>query len=229
MIYPKFDLSQHATSSTIKMMACILDRIVFANDRLLKEKYVRYSDEHIKKANSKLTPYVSFRAQSLPSIAIEPYLARILKYCPCIMVSSKFFSDVFYTNTRYAKVGGISVSELNALELTFLKLNDFNLNISVEELERYGNQLLVHWIKEKENWRRSNIPQDILRSTSRSSSASVSSSSSSSVISTGTSIPSNHNSTNSSSNNSFNNRPTRCSQESVITYNNKHHSWNEYI
>lgn len=142
MVYPKFDLSQHATSSTIKMMACILDRIVFANDRLLKEKYARYSDEHIKKANSKLTPYVSFRAQSLPSIAIEPYLARILKYCPCtnecfisllvyfdrmsisannsglridsynvhrliitgIMVSSKFFSDVFYTNTRYAKV-----------------------------------------------------------------------------------------------------------------------------
>ncbi|RIB10999.1 cyclin PHO80-like protein, partial [Gigaspora rosea] len=62
-----------------------------------------------------------------------------------IMVSSKFFSDVFFTNSRYAKVGGLPVSELNQLELEFLILNDFRLAISVEELQRYGDQLLKHW------------------------------------------------------------------------------------
>ncbi|PKK74171.1 cyclin-domain-containing protein [Rhizophagus irregularis] len=67
-----------------------------------------------------------------------------------IMVSSKFFSDVFFTNSRYAKVGGLPVSELNQLELEFLVLNDFRLAITVEELQKYGDQLLKHWVKEEE-------------------------------------------------------------------------------
>ncbi|CAI2161960.1 15870_t:CDS:2 [Funneliformis geosporum] len=66
-----------------------------------------------------------------------------------IMVSSKFFSDVFFTNSRYAKVGGLPVSELNQLELEFLILNDFRLAITVEELQRYGDQLLKHWVSEE--------------------------------------------------------------------------------
>ncbi|KAL0086235.1 cyclin-domain-containing protein [Phycomyces blakesleeanus] len=59
-----------------------------------------------------------------------------------VMVSSKFFSDVFYTNTRYAKVGGLPASELNILELEFLKLNGFNLAVSIVDLQRYGDQLV---------------------------------------------------------------------------------------
>ena len=54
-------------------------------------------------------------------------------------VSSKFFSDVFYKNSRYAKVGGLSVEELNILELQFLILLDFKLRISVEELQLYAD------------------------------------------------------------------------------------------
>ncbi|KAI8085687.1 cyclin PHO80-like protein, partial [Thamnidium elegans] len=54
-----------------------------------------------------------------------------------VMVASKFFSDVFYTNTRYAKVGGLPVSELNSLEVEFLKLNSFNLTVSISELQKY--------------------------------------------------------------------------------------------
>ncbi|KAG0189008.1 hypothetical protein DFQ28_004003 [Apophysomyces sp. BC1034] len=67
-----------------------------------------------------------------------------------VMVSSKFFSDVFYTNTRYAKVGGLPVSELNSLELEFLFLNDFNLTVPISELQRYGDQLLKVGIMEQE-------------------------------------------------------------------------------
>ncbi|KAF7728947.1 hypothetical protein EC973_005342 [Apophysomyces ossiformis] len=67
-----------------------------------------------------------------------------------VMVSSKFFSDVFYTNTRYAKVGGLPVSELNSLELEFLILNDFNLTVPICELQRYGDQLLKVGIMEQE-------------------------------------------------------------------------------
>ncbi|TIA75387.1 hypothetical protein E3P92_00249 [Wallemia ichthyophaga] len=59
-----------------------------------------------------------------------------------ITVSSKFFSDIFYTNSRYAKVGGLPLSELNQLELHFLLLNDFNLVINQSELDSYTKKLL---------------------------------------------------------------------------------------
>jgi hypothetical protein len=53
-----------------------------------------------------------------------------------VTVASKFFSDVFYTNSRYAKVGGLPVHELNQLELQFLLLNDFRLVVPLEEMQR---------------------------------------------------------------------------------------------
>lgn len=61
-----------------------------------------------------------------------------------ITVASKFFSDVFYTNARYAKVGGLALHELNQLELHFLLLNDFRLTIPVSEIQQYGDQLLAY-------------------------------------------------------------------------------------
>ena len=63
-----------------------------------------------------------------------------------VTVASKFFSDVFYTNSRYAKVGGLPLNELNQLELQFLLLNDFRLKIPVDELQRYADQLILYWV-----------------------------------------------------------------------------------
>ncbi|KAH9921518.1 cyclin-domain-containing protein [Epithele typhae] len=59
-----------------------------------------------------------------------------------VTVASKFFSDVFYTNSRYAKVGGLPLTELNQLELQFLLLNDFHLMISQEEMQFYATKLV---------------------------------------------------------------------------------------
>ncbi|CCE86323.1 Piso0_004806 [Millerozyma farinosa CBS 7064] len=66
-----------------------------------------------------------------------------------ITVSSKFFSDVFYKNLRYAKVGGLPLEELNYLELQFLLLLDFKLMICVEDLQNYGDLLLRFWKREQ--------------------------------------------------------------------------------
>ncbi|KAF9115257.1 hypothetical protein BGX27_008378 [Mortierella sp. AM989] len=60
----------------------------------------------------------------------------------CIMVAAKFTSDHFYSNARYAKVGGLSLLELNQLELEFLFTTRFELNVKVEELQRVGDSLL---------------------------------------------------------------------------------------
>lgn len=163
-----------------------------------------------------------FHARNIPSIGIETYLQRILKYCPVtndvfisllvyfdrmsrklasrpreadagsasgdltagneakgfaidsynvhrlviagITISSKFHSDVFYTNSRYAKVcisgstscmmiahvsssfqvGGLPQTELNQLELQFLLLNDFYLMIPLNEMQQYADRLLQY-------------------------------------------------------------------------------------
>ncbi|KAL6716197.1 cyclin-like protein interacting with PHO85 [Lecanora helva] len=65
-----------------------------------------------------------------------------------VTCASKFFSDVFYTNSRYAKVGGLPLNELNHLELQFLLLNDFRLSIPIDELESYGTKLVQFYARE---------------------------------------------------------------------------------
>ncbi|KAI2613489.1 cyclin-domain-containing protein [Hypoxylon fragiforme] len=65
-----------------------------------------------------------------------------------ITCASKFFSDVFYTNSRYGKVGGLPLAELNHLELQFLLLNDFRLAVPVEDLEAYATMLVEFYARE---------------------------------------------------------------------------------
>ncbi|KAG0325643.1 hypothetical protein BGZ99_000354 [Dissophora globulifera] len=188
------DLSVHPVTSTLKMLASLLERITTANDKIKQALPEPETPLVMTPAQHQIhTSFTRFHARSIPSISINAYLTRILKYCPCanecflsllvyfdrmarnveeitggegrqfsidsynihrliiagIMVSAKFFSDVFFTNSRYAKVGGLPVSELNQLEVEFLTLNNFALAISIEELQTYGDQLMKHWICEE--------------------------------------------------------------------------------
>ncbi|KAG0053874.1 hypothetical protein BGZ83_000271 [Gryganskiella cystojenkinii] len=188
------DLSVHPVTSTLKMLASLLERITTANDKIKQALPEPESPLVMTPAQHQIhTSFTRFHARSIPSISINAYLTRILKYCPCanecflsllvyfdrmarnveeitggegrqfsidsynihrliiagIMVSAKYFSDVFFTNSRYAKVGGLPVSELNQLEIEFLTLNNFALSISIEELQTYGDQLMKHWMCEE--------------------------------------------------------------------------------
>ncbi|KAF9135605.1 hypothetical protein BGW39_001931 [Mortierella sp. 14UC] len=60
-----------------------------------------------------------------------------------LMIAAKFTSDLFYSNARYAKVGGLALQELNQLELEFLFTSKFELNVKVDELQRVANSLLL--------------------------------------------------------------------------------------
>ncbi|KAI9277116.1 cyclin-domain-containing protein [Phascolomyces articulosus] len=59
-----------------------------------------------------------------------------------VTVSSKSLCDSYCTNSHYAKVGGISTQELNALELEFLRLIDWNLSSSGPVLQQYYTNLV---------------------------------------------------------------------------------------
>lgn len=59
-----------------------------------------------------------------------------------VTVSSKALSDSYCTNSHYAKVGGISTQEINALELEFLTLIDWHLVTTGPILQQYYANLV---------------------------------------------------------------------------------------
>ncbi|TPX70554.1 hypothetical protein SpCBS45565_g01693 [Spizellomyces sp. 'palustris'] len=59
-----------------------------------------------------------------------------------VAVGSKATSDIYCTNTYYAKVGGISLQELNLMELEFCGLIGWRLSCSVDILQRYYVNLI---------------------------------------------------------------------------------------
>ena len=59
-----------------------------------------------------------------------------------VMVAAKFFDDVYYNNEYFAKVGGISNKELNALEIEFLNYLNFNLFVDPVLFFKYRVRLL---------------------------------------------------------------------------------------
>ncbi|KAF6762442.1 cyclin-domain-containing protein [Ephemerocybe angulata] len=216
---PTIDISSYSSTDLLKLLASLLTQIAATNDSL--------STSHSSNPTSPLhaapsaqihspiwstltsasrtalsTPAstLTFHARNIPTISLESYFLRILKYCPTtnhvflsllvyfdrmaklslestgrafvidsynvhrlviagVTVASKFFSDVFYTNSRYAKVGGLPLPELNQLELQFLLLNDFRLVIKGDEMQRYAEQLIL-FSKSSGAGKEKEIPRD---------------------------------------------------------------------
>lgn len=92
-------------------------------------------------------------------IAALVYLERIQKHCPGLFLSSKtlqrlfliaamtatkYLEDSSCLNTQWARIGGISLRELNRLELEFLFGLDFDLQVQPEAYWRVVNDLTVY-------------------------------------------------------------------------------------
>ncbi|XP_024363913.1 cyclin-U1-1 [Physcomitrium patens] len=58
-----------------------------------------------------------------------------------VMVATKILDDVHFNNAFFARVGGVSVGELNRLELEFLFRLDFRLTVTVSIFESYCSYL----------------------------------------------------------------------------------------
>ena len=55
-----------------------------------------------------------------------------------VVLAAKFYDDTFYNNKFYARVGGLSVKELNELELEFLFRMKFDCNVIPEEFREFS-------------------------------------------------------------------------------------------
>lgn len=58
-----------------------------------------------------------------------------------VLLAAKYCDDIYFNNKYYARVGGISCSEMNALELEFLFRTKFECNVSAAEFDCYSHIL----------------------------------------------------------------------------------------
>jgi hypothetical protein len=57
------------------------------------------------------------------------------------MVAIKYYDDDYYKNEYYAKVGGLTLKEINQLEMEFLELINYELFINKEVFDVYEDKL----------------------------------------------------------------------------------------
>jgi hypothetical protein len=79
------------------------------------------------------------------SLVPKPFLLNALSIhrllLLSILCSAKFFDDEHFNNHFYAKIGGITLPELNVLEIEFLALIAFDLHIPSAVYQRFYTEL----------------------------------------------------------------------------------------
>ena len=64
-----------------------------------------------------------------------------------VVLVTKFYNDVFFSNKDLADAAGISLTDLNLIEKAFLTTLDYNLYISTDVFQSYASHILSHLTK----------------------------------------------------------------------------------
>ncbi|SAM02437.1 hypothetical protein [Absidia glauca] len=165
----QLDIAGFPVQTLVQIVSDLLESIILTNDALMSLEDAPLTHFHsrakptipIHAYLSRILKFAPFSNEALLSLLV--YFDRIAlkrQYAvnswnahrlliTSVVVASKFTSDVYFQNSRYAKVGGLPLLELNRLELEFLFLCEFKLHIPLEELQDYGNQLLLFHTKNR--------------------------------------------------------------------------------
>lgn len=102
------------------------------------DRIIRYS-----KCSNTVFPHAIVLLKRLekqdPRLRLSPYnLHRLV--ITAVVISAKFIDHAWYSNSYYARVGGIStVGEMNLLEVQMLKLLDYRVLVSMDEISQVCN------------------------------------------------------------------------------------------
>ncbi|KAF2077100.1 hypothetical protein CYY_001609 [Polysphondylium violaceum] len=58
-----------------------------------------------------------------------------------LLISTKYLDDIFYNNEFYSQVGGVSLKEMNLLELDFLKMLNFSAFCPISTFNEYQREM----------------------------------------------------------------------------------------
>ncbi|GAA5815501.1 hypothetical protein MFLAVUS_009013 [Mucor flavus] len=156
------NIAEFPTQDLIKIVSDLLDSMLITNNQIPTTQITYFHSRAVPNITvlsylTRIHKFAPFTNEALLSMlmyfdtiaklengfTINSYnIHRLL--ITSLVVASKFTSDIFYANSRYAKVGGIPLRELNQLELEFLFLIDFQLHIKLADLQDYADQLLSH-------------------------------------------------------------------------------------
>eukprot|EP00294_Goniomonas_avonlea_P001468 CAMPEP_0114552946 /NCGR_PEP_ID=MMETSP0114-20121206/7392_1 /TAXON_ID=31324 /ORGANISM="Goniomonas sp, Strain m" /LENGTH=306 /DNA_ID=CAMNT_0001737849 /DNA_START=9 /DNA_END=929 /DNA_ORIENTATION=+ len=84
--------------------------------------------------------YVDRALVKMPGFLVSSFSVHRL-YLTCLLIAAKFLDDDYYSNAHWADVGGISLKELNRLEVDTLFLLNFDLNVTPLEYSQYSAAL----------------------------------------------------------------------------------------
>jgi hypothetical protein len=66
-----------------------------------------------------------------------------------VLLISKFYNDVYYSNTYIANFNGVSTQLLNEIERVYAKMLDYQLFVSEEQYDWYMQGLHFHSFQEQ--------------------------------------------------------------------------------
>lgn len=154
-------------TSFVEVISQVLERIIRQNDKLPNKTVtifhaVRAPDIKIQAYVERIAKYAGCNKDFFIMALI--YIDRLIQRNPSyvltslnvhrllmtsLVVACKFSNDFFYNNAYYAMVGGVPVSELNALELEFLYLLNFHLFVPQDLFQHYNSQIFRHSPEQK--------------------------------------------------------------------------------
>ena len=97
-------------------------------------RFKKYSK--IEKSTLILILIYSDRICNSSGIILNPHNIHRIILC-CLILALKYNEDEFFTNEQYAKIGGVSLQELNKLEYFSMQLLNFDLFISDDIYQKY--------------------------------------------------------------------------------------------
>jgi hypothetical protein len=81
--------------------------------------------------------YLERFAQKQGSLFVNPRTIHRL-FLTSLLLAAKYCDDVFFNNKCYARIGGISCKEMNALEIEFLFRTKFECNVSPAKFNQFS-------------------------------------------------------------------------------------------
>ena len=90
--------------------------------------------------------YIDRVLQKNPGFALDSLSIHRL-ILASIFIAIKFHDDIYYNNEYYAKVGGISVEEMNFLEIGILSFLQFDLFVHPQVYSEYVTELSTHCVQ----------------------------------------------------------------------------------
>ena len=152
----KVSQSDYFRQNCIHLLSTVLSRLIEINDQssdgnshTTRFHSVSVPDIPLQKYLKRISRYTDCNVETL--VCSVMYVLRVSRrsdititslnvhrlLITSVVVSMKYVEDECFTNRYMAKVGGVSLSELNRLEVSFLKRLDFSLHIAPENFEQF--------------------------------------------------------------------------------------------